>query len=100
MLHCTAVFRHPLEQVVMAKEGWEGGEVLFAGGTDWAKVLVHADTEAVYSRNAPCADMHAQLCCLQIARGGSSKKQSDQEKLVSLYAVLMRFFKVRRRLAT
>lgn len=22
-----------------AKEGWQGGEVLFAGGTDWAKVL-------------------------------------------------------------
>ena len=22
-----------------ANEGWEGGEVLFAGGTDWAKVL-------------------------------------------------------------
>ncbi|KAL3142373.1 hypothetical protein ABBQ38_002709 [Trebouxia sp. C0009 RCD-2024] len=36
-----------------AKAGWAGGEVLFAGGTDWSK----------------------------IARGGSSKKQSDQEKL-------------------
>ncbi|DBA81433.1 TPA: hypothetical protein ACH3X1_007220 [Trebouxia sp. C0004] len=35
------------------KEEWTGGEVLFAGGTDWAK----------------------------IARGGSSKKQTDQEKM-------------------
>ena len=29
-----------------AKEGWEGGEVLFAGGTDWAKVAFHLDMDA------------------------------------------------------
>lgn len=45
----------------MAKEGWEGGEVLFAGGTDWAKVLVHVDTKEACTHNAPCADTHAVL---------------------------------------
>lgn len=59
-------------------EAWAGGEVLFAGGTDWAKVCVIART--------PGASHLARRKVLgidaQIARGTGSKKQSDQEKLV------------------
>ena len=47
-----------------AKEGWEGGEVLFAGGTDWAKVLsfsavMHNAFAVTFGRRARMAVLFA-----------------------------------------
>ena len=41
-------------------------------------------------RKLGCAAVHRTMSFVQIARGGSSKKQSDQEKLVSVRALQRR----------
>jgi len=68
------------------KEEWTGGEVLFAGGTDWAKVHMPAYYDAFVDVDAKIQLHSMLLTCSQIARGGSSKKQTDQEKMVRPYA--------------
>ena len=68
------------------QEEWTGGEVLFAGGTDWAKVNVCITLAHTSARRWYCSGLVAYhgVRFSQIARGGSSKKQTDQEKMVSL----------------
>ena len=68
------------------KEEWTGGEVLFAGGTDWAKVHMSACYDAFVDIDAKNSVAHYAAHLSQTARGGSSKKQTDQEKMVRLYA--------------